>query len=124
MKRVLDVGQCNPDHAAVVSFLTRHFPGIEVGRAALGDDAMEQLRAERYDLVLVNRKLDEDYSDGVEVLRRIKADPATAGVPVMLVTNYPDHQQAAVEMGAVYGFGKLEYNDPQTVEKVRAVLEA
>jgi CheY-like chemotaxis protein len=124
MKRVLDVGQCGPDHAAIVSFLSRNFPGVEVGRAALGDDAMEQLKSGRYDLVLVNRKLDEDYSDGVEVLKRIKADPATADVPVMLVTNYPDHQQAAVELGAVYGFGKLEYGDPDTVEKVRAVLEA
>ncbi|MGL4513287.1 MAG: response regulator [Lacipirellulaceae bacterium] len=123
MKRVLDVGQCNPDHASIVSFLSRNFPGVEVGRAVLGDDAMEQLKSGRFDLVLVNRKLDEDYTDGVEVLRRIKADPATQGVPVMIVTNYPDQQEAAVERGAVYGFGKLEYNDPDAIERVRAVLE-
>jgi hypothetical protein len=40
----------------------------------------------------------------------------------MLVTNYPQHQAEAVAAGAVRGFGKLEYGDPATLEKLRAVL--
>ena len=67
-------------------------------------------------------KLDEDYSDGIEILKQIKADPATAEVPVMLVTNYDEHQQAAVAEGALYGFGKLQYDDAEAIERVKAVL--
>ena len=71
--------------------------------------------------MLVNRKLDADYSDGIEVIRAIKADAATADVPVMLVTNYPEHQDAAVAAGALRGFGKLEFDQPETREKLAAV---
>jgi two-component system, chemotaxis family, chemotaxis protein CheY len=121
-KRVLDVGQCGPDHATIRSFLTRHFD-CEIVQAHGPDDALAQLRSGRFDLVLVNRKLDNDYSDGIEIIRRVKADPAIANVTMMLITNYPEHQAAAVAEGAVTGFGKLEFELPETRAKVAAVLE-
>ena len=34
----------------------------------------------------------------------------------MLVTNYEEHQQAAMEAGCVRGFGKLAVNEPETRE--------
>jgi CheY-like chemotaxis protein len=120
-KRVLDVGQCGPDHAAIRAFLTRHFD-CEIVQAHGPEDALAQLRCERFDLVLVNRKLDRDYSDGIEIIRQVKSDPAIADVAMMLVTNYPEHQAAAVAEGAVAGFGKLEYELPETRAKVAAVL--
>lgn len=121
MKKVLDVGNCDPDHATVTAFLTKHFD-VEVGRAKLPADTMAQLKAASYDLVVINRKLDEDYTDGIKILKQIKADPATKDVPVMLITNLPEHQDAAIAAGALRGFGKLEYNDPATAERVAAVL--
>jgi CheY-like chemotaxis protein len=120
-KRVLSVGQCGPDHFALTRFLRQHF-AVEIVPADLSAAALEQLRKTPFDLVLVNRKLDADYSDGLEVIRSIKADPALASIPVMLVTNYPEHQQAAVAIGALPGFGKLEYDNPETLEKLRHVL--
>ena len=120
-KRVLDVGNCGPDLAAITSFLTSHFD-CTVDQAHGTDDALEKLRAGSYDLVTINRKLDRDYSDGVEVLKAIKADAAVADVPVMLVTNLLEHQELAVSLGAVRGFGKLEYDQPETVARVAAVL--
>lgn len=122
MKQVLSVGQCGPDHAGIVAFLKRNFGDVAVDTAKLPADTMEKLRAERYDLVLVNRKLDEDYSDGLEIIKAMKADPAMKDTPVMLVTNYDDHQDAAVAAGALRGFGKLEYGNPETIERVAAVL--
>jgi two-component system, chemotaxis family, chemotaxis protein CheY len=121
-KRVLDVGQCGPDHATIHRYLTRHFD-CEVVQVDDASDALTQLKGSRFDLVLVNRKLDVDYSDGVEVIRQIKSDPATANVPAMLVTNYPEHQDAAVAAGAVRGFGKLEFDNPETRERIAAVLD-
>ena len=78
----------------------------KVCQADQWDDAAAQLRSQSFDLVLVNRKLDIDYSDGLEVIRRIKQDPLLKSLPVMLVTNFAEYQQQAVQAGAVEGFGK------------------
>jgi len=121
-KRVLDVGQCGPDHATIGSYLTRNFD-CEVVQAHGIDDTLEQLRVRKYDLVLINRKLDADYSDGIEIIKAIKADNAVASVAVMLITNYPEHQAAAIAEGAAHGFGKLEFQKPETRERLAAILE-
>jgi two-component system chemotaxis response regulator CheY len=120
-KRVLDVGQCGPDHATIRDFLTANF-ACEVVQSLDLADTLAELRSGHFDLVLVNRKLDADYSDGIEILRAIKAAPEIAHVPVMLVTNYADHQDAAEAAGAHRGFGKLEFDDPVTKEKLAAIL--
>jgi two-component system chemotaxis response regulator CheY len=122
MKRVLDVGQCSPDHSTIRSYFTRNF-ACEVVQAHGAADTVQQLKSGRFDLVLVNRKLDADYSDGIEIIRQIKADETIADVPVMLVTNYPEHQQAAIAAGAIRGFGKLEYDKPETRDRIAAVLK-
>lgn len=122
-KRVLSVGQCGPDNSAIRTFLTRNFD-CDFDTADAADDALARLKLGKYDLVLVNRKLDVDYSDGTDVIRALKEDPETAAVPVMLVTNYPEHQDAAIALGALRGFGKLEFGKPETRDLVAAVLDA
>ena len=96
--------------------------GAEVVPAETADDALAALEHEKFDLVMVNRKLDADYSDGIEIIRRIKADPKLSATPCMLVTNYPEHQQAAVAAGAEPGFGKLAYHQPETHEQLAKFL--
>ncbi len=86
------------------------------------EDTLQMLKSRKVDLVTINRKLDRDYSDGLEIIRAIKADPEVKDVPVMLVTNYDEHQQTAVEEGAKYGFGKLEIGNAETVEKLKPFL--
>jgi CheY-like chemotaxis protein len=120
-KRVLDVGNCSPDHSAIKRFLRSRW-NCDVLQAHGAEDALAMLRAGDVDLVLVSRKLDQDYSDGVEVIRQIKADPQIAAVPVMLVTNYPEHQDAAVALGAERGFGKLQFDDAETAKRLAAIL--
>jgi CheY-like chemotaxis protein len=121
-KRVLDVGQCSPDHSSIRSFLERNFD-CEVVQVDDAAGALARLRDQQFDLVLVNRKLDMDYSDGVDVIHALKADPDAASVPVMLVTNYPEHQDAAIAAGAIRGFGKLEFEKPETRARVADILE-
>ena len=120
-KQVLDVGNCGPDFGSISRFLSSHFD-CSVDQAHGAEDALEKLRSTNYDLVTINRKLDRDYTDGTEVLKAIKADDALKEVPVMLVTNLPEHQDAAVQLGAERGFGKLEYEDPATVAKLTPFL--
>lgn len=120
-RTVLDVGNCAPDHAAIRRMLTKNFD-VEVLQTDGSSDTLETLRSRAVDLVLINRKLDMDYSDGVEILKTIKADPALAVLPVMIVTNYEEHQEAAMAIGAVRGFGKLSLNASDTLERLRTLL--
>ena len=39
----------------------------------------------------------------------------------MLVTNYAEHQEEAVAVGAERGFGKLELNE-QTAQRLKPIL--
>jgi CheY-like chemotaxis protein len=120
-KRVLDVGNCVPDHAAIRGMLEKSFRAEVVQVDGL-NDALAALRTEPFDLVVVNRKLDQDYSDGLEVIQTIKADAKLKAVPCMLITNYPDQQQAAVAAGAEYGFGKKELHTDQTRARLAKFL--
>lgn len=124
-KRVLDVGQCVPDHASIRRLIEGNFDATVV-QAHDMDDALRQLRnassTGAIDLVLINRKLDMDYSDGIEILKQIKADPELASVPVMLVTNFPEHQQLAVQAGGEPGFGKDAIRSPETLTKLGKYL--
>ena len=121
LKRVLDVGQCNPDHASISHFLASHFE-VEIDRAHHLDDTISKLRGQSYDLVLINRKLDVDHSDGIEILKYIKSDDILKETPVILISNYADAQESAVAEGALLGFGKAELGSPATKAKVMSIL--
>lgn len=120
-KTVLSIGQCRPDQAAISHYLTSHF-GARVLTADLPTDAYELLRSQSIDLILVNRKLDADYSDGMEIVQHLCTDASTAEIPVMLVSNFAEWQEKAVSMGANYGFGKAELNRPETKQRLGEIL--
>ncbi|MEQ8785157.1 MAG: response regulator [Pirellulaceae bacterium] len=121
MKRVLDVGNCGLDHGNISSLIGRHFTA-DIFSADSADQALALLRKQAFDLVLVNRKLDRDYSDGLDIIRQIKADEALAATPVMLLSNYAQYQDEAIEAGAEPGFGKSQLHQPETVETLRRFL--
>jgi CheY-like chemotaxis protein len=52
----------------------------------------------------------------------LKKSEAYRDIPVMLITNYAEHQQQAIAAGAILGFGKLELNAPETLKRLEAVL--
>lgn len=120
VKRVLDVGNCSADHAAIRSLVENAFDAT-VSRAHGLPDALAALQAERFDLVLVNRVLDRG-GEGMHVISRLKNDPTLAAVPVMLITNYEEHQRRAVAAGAEDGFGKSELYTASTREKLAQFL--
>ncbi|MEZ6087225.1 MAG: response regulator [Pirellulaceae bacterium] len=122
MHIVLDIGNCGPDYSAIRSLIESNFDA-QVLRADKASDALQLLeQQDSVSLITVNRKLDCDYSDGIDVIRQIKEDERFKDIPVMLITNYVEHQDAAVAIGAVRGFGKLQYREPETHSKLAAIL--
>lgn len=120
--RVLDVGNCNPDHYQIRMMLERHFD-VAIDRVMFVDEALEKMRQTQYDLVLFNRVIFEDGSDGLELVRRAKADPTIHAAPMMMVSNHPEAQAQAVAAGAVEGFGKASTFAPGTVPKLAWFLK-
>ena len=120
-KRILCVGNCVPDNRAITAMIKSHF-AAEVTPVDDLPETLEQLRANAYDLVLVNRILDRDGSPGLDVIQQIKAAPDLSETPVMMITDFPRHQQSAQDAGALEGFGKQALYAPKTVSKLAAVL--
>ena len=119
--RVLDVGNCDPDQGSIRRMLTDHFD-ITLDRVMFVDDALDKMRTQRYDLVLFNRLIFDDSSEGIELLRQAKADAALSATPVMMISNYPEAQAASVAAGGVPGFGKATVSSPQTIDLLTKYL--
>jgi len=120
-KTVLDVGNCRSDHAWIAATLKSHFD-VEVLRAATAQEAIQAMDSRSIDLVLVNRRIDGDGSEGIELVRRLKQSPSSAATPVMLISNYAEAQAAAIAAGAEQGFGKDDLDSPETVRKLGRFL--
>ncbi|MCX8000411.1 MAG: response regulator [Leptospiraceae bacterium] len=122
-KRIMSVGQCNADHQLIKNFLEKNFE-CDIVRIDSKEEALLELQRNNYDLVLVNRKLDIDYSDGILLIQTIKETETLKNIPVMLVSNYKEYQDEAVRLGAVYGFGKAELSKEETKEKIAKALNS
>ncbi|QDT17803.1 DNA-binding transcriptional response regulator [Alienimonas californiensis] len=121
MPRVLNVGQCVPDHMSITSYLRRKFDA-EVVKVDSEEDALELVAAGNVDLVLVNRLYDADGASGLDTVKAIAGrDDAP---PVMLVSNFADAQKRAVAAGALPGFGKNDLGAAEADEKLAPILGA
>lgn len=120
-KMVLDVGQCAADHASIRRLVETHFDA-EVQQSHLAADTLAALRQCAADLVLVNRKLDTNNRDGLEIIKQIKADTSLPATDCMLISNFAEHQAAAAAAGAEPGFGKAELGSASTLELLERYL--
>jgi CheY-like chemotaxis protein len=118
---VLDVGNCDHDHAMIREMLTDHFK-VSVDRAATVKDAIDRMRGRRYDLVLFNRIIDCNGREGIDIIRLAKADGAVPPVPIMMVSNLSEAQDACVAAGGVRGFGKAALDRSSTIELLAQYL--
>jgi two-component system cell cycle response regulator DivK len=72
--------------------------GITTVVAASGAEALEVAAGRPLDLVLLDVRLPD--LDGPEVARRLRADPRTAGLPIVALTSLgPDEAAGLLELG-------------------------
>jgi two-component system, OmpR family, phosphate regulon response regulator PhoB len=109
-----------PDiRALVVHHLTRE--GFRCRTAADGRQALTELRVAVPDLIVLDLML--PGIDGLELTRRVRAEPAWAGVPIIMLTAKADEVDRVVglEMGADDYVGK-PFSPKELLARVRAVL--
>lgn len=110
------------DHGSLRAMLEANFP-VSLIQAHSADEVWKFLQANPVDLLLVNRIFDRDQSDGLELIKRIKADPELATTSCMLISNFEKFQQQAVAAGAELGFGKQRLQEAETKECLARFLE-
>lgn len=88
------------DHAALFQRALRDNDCIEVTRAARGDEALERLSNERFDLMVLD--LNMPGIRGFEVLSRVRANDATRRLPtvVLSTSSAPSDTALAYELAA------------------------
>lgn len=123
--RLVDIGQCDPDHAAIRRLAESL--GLSVVRAYTATDARRLVAEPGVVLALVNRIFDADGASGMDCIEELVALSKSAGFPnscmkVMLVSNYPEYQSQAVALGALPGFGKAALQEPETAELLRKAI--
>lgn len=95
--------------------------GFHVIIANNGVEALAKIAAERPDVALLDWMMPE--LDGVEVCRRLKADSATAGIPVIFLTARSQEQElkTGLSMGAI-GYITKPFDALTLGERVRELL--
>jgi adenylate cyclase len=95
--------------------------GYAVATAATGEEALAKMSTEKPDLVLLDVMM--PGLSGYEVCARIRADPATALLPVVLVTSLDPHEERVkgIEVGAD-DFLSKPINQPELFARVRSLL--
>ena len=97
--------------------------GFEVVLAVDGQSGVEMARSQAPDLVLMDMSL--PVLDGWEATRRLKADAATQGIPVIALTAHAmsSDRQKALEAGCDdYDTKPVEL--PRLLDKIAALLNA
>jgi len=109
-----------PDIREVIEYnLVRE--GFDVLAAVDGEQALGLIAAEDVDLVVLDLMLPE--IDGLEVCRRVRADRATASIPIVMVT--AKGEEADIVLGLELGaddYVTKPFSPRELVARVKAVL--
>lgn len=120
-RRVAMVGQCGIDGPMLASEMEAVLGSVEVVNCN-DPGALKTVCDQGVDLLLFNRELSFGFADrsGIETIRKLKAE--RPDLRVMLVSDYPEAQAAAVEAGALPGFGKADVGSPKVGEALGRAL--
>lgn len=111
----------DPDTQFIYSrFLDHH--GFRVLLAARGEEGVRIAREERPDAILMDISI--PGIDGWEASRRIKADPLTAGIPIVVVTAhaFPEDRERAEALGGA-GFLTKPCDPVRMLETVQRAVK-
>ena len=121
-RKVVLVGHCGPDSSYLRMAVMSADKNVQVLMADDMDELEALLKVGHADLLLLNRELSWGFHDmgGVDLIRKLRG--LHPELRMMLVSNYPDAQSAAVEAGGVPGFGKREIGTPRVGQVIRDAL--
>tara|TARA_B100001971_G_C18250156_1_gene577523 strand:+ start:1706 stop:2074 length:369 start_codon:yes stop_codon:yes gene_type:complete len=96
--------------------------GYEVVKAMDGEAGLEMAKTQKPDLILLDLILPKLH--GFEVLKKLKGDPETKEIPIIVLTNLEDMKdiENAIEFGATTYLVKVNYSLDEVVSKIKKAL--
>ncbi|MDD5145476.1 MAG: response regulator [Candidatus Pacebacteria bacterium] len=96
--------------------------GFEMISALDGEIGLELAQRKNPDLVLLDLVLPKMH--GLEVLKKLKEDPKTKEVPIIILTNLEGMAEVekALELGATTYLVKSQYDLKEVAEKIKQIL--
>jgi len=96
--------------------------GYKMISALDGELGFELAKKEKPDLILLDIVLPK--ANGLEVLKRIKADPEIKAIPIIILTNLEgiNEVERALELGATTYLVKAQYTLEEVFEKIKKAL--
>jgi len=97
--------------------------GFKIDEAIDGEEGLKKLQEIKPDLILLDLIL--PGLDGFDVLKRIKDDPKTASIPVLILSNLgqKDEIEKGLKLGAVDFLVKAHFTPEEIVQKIKQVFE-
>ena len=97
--------------------------GYQMISALDGESGLRLAKSEKPDLILLDLILPR--KDGFEVLKELKEDESTKGIPVIVLTNLEDIEsvEKAIGLGATTYLVKAQYTLEEVIQKVKKALE-
>jgi two-component system alkaline phosphatase synthesis response regulator PhoP len=98
--------------------------GFELLAAYDGEQGVEMAKAERPDLIILDLMLPK--MAGSEVLKKIKEDPLTNPIPVIVLTNLSTSSEEVnrcIELGVKENFLKTDVTPAQVVEAIKRYIK-
>jgi CheY-like chemotaxis protein len=122
IERILVVDD-EDDIRAIGQISLSHVGGWQVLLAANGEEALRIAAAERPDAILLDVMM--PGLDGPSVLARLRADPATAAIPVVFLTAKVHRGELGhyIALGAVGAIAK-PFDPMKLPEEIRRIVEA
>jgi len=98
--------------------------GHEVQVAFNGEEGLQKLQEMKIKPTLILMDVMMPKVNGLQLLERIKQDPATKNIPVVMLTNLSDEKdvQKALDLGAVTYLVKSQYTPKEVVGKVKEII--
>jgi DNA-binding response OmpR family regulator len=121
MKKILFIEDEMALHKSLGGLLSEK--GYQVISAFDGESGLNLAKKENPDLILLDLILPK--MSGFDVLEKLKGDPQTKEIPVIILTNLEGIREVekAIALGAKSYLVKAEYSLEEVVEKIKKALK-
>ena len=115
------------DDISVISILSKIIVnqklGDVVGKDTTGEKAVQEIKKLKPDIVIVDLLLPK--IDGFAVLKKIKKEPSSKNIPVIILTNLGEKGdiEKGKKLGAIDYLVKINFTPKEVIEKINTYLE-
>lgn len=100
--------------------LVVRFPGIKIGEASDGEEALRKLESTHADLVFMDVRL--PGKNGLEITKIIKETDSRVSVVILTSHDIPEYRAAAFDSGASYFFTKGNAGSDEIADCVKSIF--